>query len=305
MVDYRLAGDTAATVIGTGTGNHVDAVLDPTVMPNGTYVVSVRGSTVGGGLTTRDITVVVEGDLKLGRYQTTVTDMSVGVAGLPIQVNRGYDSFDKATGDFGVGWTVDLANFKVSSNGRLGEGGWTMAQCGGGLIFVPLCFSSDRPHFVTVTWPDGHNEYFDLTPAKTWSFIPGMTTAQFTARAGSTSTLQAADPSLFLFGDNLEGGFFGSDGVYDPRQFVLTDRFGTKYTLEVGVGLKRVEETSGAVTTFSRDGITSSRGPGVDFVRDAQGRITKVTGPDGRTVLYGYDAAGDLTSITDQAGKVT
>ncbi len=38
-----------------------------------------------------------------------------------------------------------------------------MKQCGSGLIFVALCYTSTNPHFVTVTWPDGRNEVFDLT----------------------------------------------------------------------------------------------------------------------------------------------
>ena len=33
--------------------------------------------------------------------------------------------------------------------------------------------------------------------------------------------------------------------------------------------------------------------------------ITKVTGPDGKTVQYGYDGDGDLVSVTDQLGKVS
>ena len=56
---------------------------------------------------------------------TTYQDLSVGVGGLPMQVLRTYDSFDKAVGDFGVGWNLDIANFRVSaSTGRSGYGGW-------------------------------------------------------------------------------------------------------------------------------------------------------------------------------------
>jgi RHS repeat-associated protein/uncharacterized repeat protein (TIGR01451 family) len=305
VVDYRRADDTNATVLATGTGDTVDAVLDPTVLPNGTYVVTVRGTTDVGGLTTREITVVVDGDMKLGRYTTTLTDMTVGVAGLPIQVQRSYDSFDKTQGDFGVGWNLDLADFQISSNGPLGEGGWTMQGCGGGLIFTPLCFTSDRPHFVTVTWPDGRNEMFDLTPAEGSTFFPGLTRAKFTGRPGTTSKLEAVDSDLFWVNGNLNGGAFGGDGIYDPTAFVLTDKYGTKYSLEIAAGLKRIEDMTGNVTTFTKKGISSSRGPSVTFTRDDLDRITKVTGPDGKTVTYGYDVDGNLDAVTNQLGQTT
>ncbi|WP_460715036.1 RHS repeat-associated core domain-containing protein [Nocardioides dilutus] len=305
VVDYRRADTADVRVLETGTGGSVDAVLDPTILPNGTYVVTVRGTLTNGGLTTREITVVVDGQMKLGRYTTTLTDMTVGVAGLPISVQRTYDSLDKTTGDFGVGWNLGLADFRVSSNGPLGEGGWTMEGCGGGLIFATLCFTADRPHFVTVTWPDGKNEYFDLTPAKGSTFFTGLTSAEFTARSGSTSKLAAPDNSLFWVNGNLNGGAFGSDGPYDPTRFVLTDKYGTKYTLEVGEGLKKIEDRTGNVTTFSRTGITSSNGPSVTFTRNADDVITKITGPDGKTVDYGYDGNGDLVSVTNQLGATT
>jgi RHS repeat-associated protein/uncharacterized repeat protein (TIGR01451 family) len=305
VVDYRRADDTNVTVLATGSGGTVDAVLDPTVLPNGTYVVTVRGTTDVGGLTTREITLVVDGDMKLGRYTTTLTDMTVGVAGLPIQVQRSYDSFDKSTGDFGVGWSLDLADFQIASNGPLGDGGWTMQGCGGGLIFSTLCFTSDRPHFVTVTWPDGRNEMFDLTPAEGSTFFTGLTSAKFTGRPGTTSTLEAVDSDLFWVNGNLNGGAFGGEGIYNPQEFVLTDRFGTEYTLQVDAGLKQIEEISGNVTTFTKKGITSSRGPSVTLTRDDLDRITQVTGPDGKTVTYGYDAEGDLDAVTNQLGKTT
>jgi len=304
-VEIVPAAGGAATTLATGTGTAVAATIDPTVLANGLYDVRIVSVTDAGLRSTSTSSVIVEGEMKLGRYRTTLTDLTVGVAGLPIQVQRSYDSFDKAKGDFGVGWTMALADFKLSSNGPLGAGGWKMESCGGGLIFSTLCFSADRPHVVTVTWPDGRNEYFDLTPEKGSTFFTGLTSAKFTGRPGTTSTLEALDNGLFWSNGNLNGGAFGAGGVYDPTEFVLTDRVGTKYSLKVGTGLSRFEDRTGNVITFSRNGITSSQGPTVQFERDAQDRITTVTGPDGKSVHYEYDAAGDLVKVTNQLGKAT
>ena len=226
-VSYRLAGGGAATQLASGTGTSVGATIDPTLLPNGAYELVIRATSSDGGVTVSETSFVVDGQLKPGRFLKGFDDMSVGVAGLPVRVIRRYDSFDKAVGDFGVGWRVELAEFRVSTNGPLGDRGWRMFGCGGGLIFVPLCFESSRPHYVTVTWPDGLTEMFDLTPAKGSTFLSGLTSAQFTARSGATSKLEAFDSSLYFSNGNLLGGFFGSDGIYDPTRFRLTDRFGT------------------------------------------------------------------------------
>lgn len=305
-VDLVPTGETSGTQIGSGTNGPVDVLLDPTVLPNGAYDVVVRVVTSNGGVTSERVTVVVDGELKLGRFTTTYSDLKVDVAGMPVDVQRTYDSFDKTTGDFGVGWDLDLADFRVVSNGPLGLDGWSMAGCGGGMIFVPLCFTSTKAHFVTVTWPDGRNELFDLTPARGSTFFSGLTTAEFTPRSGSgtTSTLSAPDNSLFYANGSLNGGAFGSDGPYDPQRFVLTDRFGTKYTLVVGEGLRKVEDRTGASVTVSETGITSSSGPVVTIDRDAVGRIRAVTDPDGKAITYRYDTAGDLVEITDRDGTV-
>lgn len=296
---YRLVGDTSVTEFASGTGGDVSAVVDPTTMPNGSYVLTVRATASGGGVAVAETTIVVDGQLKLGRFVTTYVDLDLGVAGLPVQVHRTYDSFDRTVGDFGVGWSLDIADFTVATNGPLGAGGWIMEGCGSGLIFVPLCFRSTSPHYVTVTWPDGRTEIFDLTPAQGSTFLPGLTSAEFTGRPNTTSSLEAVDSSLFYSNGNLLGGFFGSDGTYDPTRFRLTDQYGTEYLLEVGTGLQSMRDVSGNTVTIDDDGITSSFGPSVAFTRDGAGRIIAVDGPDDSDLTYSYDAAGDLASVTD------
>jgi RHS repeat-associated protein/uncharacterized repeat protein (TIGR01451 family) len=303
-VSYRLEGETLLTEIASGTGATVAATLDPTVLPNGAYILEIRAEGSAGGITVAATSVVVEGGLKLGRYVTTYQDLSVGVAGLPMQVLRTYDSFDKTVGDFGVGWRLELANFKVSTNGPLGQGGWRMFGCGGGLIFVPLCFDSSRPHYVTVTWPDGRVEMFDLTPAKGSTFLSGLTSAQFTARPRTTSTLEAVDSSLYFSNGDLLGGFFGTDGIYDPQRFRLTAQNGTVYLLDRTAGLISATDRNGDTLTVTANGIVSSLGPSITFTRDGLGRITQVVGPESETLVYTYDAAGDLRSVEDPNDRV-
>ncbi len=91
----------------------------------------------------------------------------------------------------------------------------------------------------------------------------------------------------------------GADiGFYEPISLNYTDPAGRVYTIGGDGSLKSVTDVSGNRLTVTANGITASNGLTVPFVRDGQGRITKITDPLQREYLYGYDAAGDLTSVT-------
>ena len=276
-------GTTGETTLAEGAGAGVDepvdvsAEFDPTKLPNGTYLITIRSTASGGGIQVSQTSLVVDGNLKLGQFRTTYQDMSVGVAGLPMRVLRTYDSFDKAVGDFGVGWTVELANFQVSVNKPLGYGGWVQSIVNCRLIFCQTHYESTTAHIVTVVWPDGHQEIFDLAPANGSTFFAPLTEARYTGRARTTSTLTPdGDASLSYFGDgNLYGGGFGSGGIYDPQRFRLTAKDGTVYVLDRTARPVSATDRSGNTLTVSPTGITSSLGPSITFERDPQGRITE------------------------------
>src|SRR6266567_4465694 len=53
--------------------------------------------------------VRVAGDYKPGRVTATVTDLVVPAPGLPIQIQRTYDSLLRSqSGDFGFGWNLGI-----------------------------------------------------------------------------------------------------------------------------------------------------------------------------------------------------
>ena len=296
-------GRTVATGTGDPSGTSL-GTFDPTLLSNGGYQLRLTVTDNTGALSYTETALVVDGAMKLGRYTTTLTDMTLGVAGISIQVQRSYDSFDNTTGDFGVGWNLAMADFKVTTNGPLGQGGWTENGCGGGMIFSPICFTTSRPHYVTVTWPDGHNEVFNLTPAQGSTFMPSLTSAQFTGRTGTTSTLTAVDDALFFDNGNLEGGSFGTDGIYNPTKFKLTDTNGTVYIIDRNAGLKTITDPNDNTVTFTKDGITSSLDTSISYTRDTTGRITKIDSPAGST-SYTYDTAGNLATATALDATVT
>ena len=291
--------------LSSGTGTTVTGVLDPTVLDNGQWNLGVTATGSDGGTSTTESMMVVYGRLKLGRLHVTYTDMSVPVAGIPITINRTYDTLDRLhQGAFGQGWTLDLANFRAQTDRPLGEGGWTQTQCGS-IIGDPItCLHDTAVHKVTVTWPDGRTETFDLTPKASPPGFTFLNTVAYTPEAGDTSTLEPApDDQFVMFAgtDNLYVPL--TDQVYDPRSFVLVAKDGTRYTIDRTSGLTSAVTVDGHSITVSPDGVTSSAGPSISFQRDSAGRITQVTGPTGDTRGYHYDTDGNLTGYTNGRGQ--
>lgn len=288
----------------------VSATLDPSVLPNGTWLVTVAAEASGGGLQASTTSVLVDGQLKLGRYVSAARDLSVRIGATPVDVVRTYDTLALATGargDLAPGWQADIASVRVSVNRPMGYRGWKMEPGTCGLVFCMLKFTNTAPHYSTVTWPDGHQDVFDLVPTEGSTFFTGLTSARFVARPGSTGTLEAiGDTGLMFTGDgNLYTGF-GGGGVFDPRQFKLTTRDGTVYEIDRSKGLISLTPVAQPKLISGPGGLVDAAGKGITYVRDSTGRITEIRGPAGEKVTYGFNAAGDLSVVTGPgAGGVT
>jgi RHS repeat-associated protein len=304
-VTYQDQDPSPPVTLATGTGVPPPtlAVFDPTLLPNDTYLLAISATASGGGTQTLTTSVIVYGNLKLGRYITTYQDLSVPVNGFQMEVRRVYDSIDKHTGDFGVGWHVDLANFRVSTNRQLGAGGWSQYNsfCGVGLCLT--AFKTSAPHFVMVVFPDGHSEIFDFTPTGgTNIFLGGG--AAFTARPGTTSTLEGVgDTGL---GYQFDGNLYGGNGQpYSPTRFKLTTHDGRVLILDTTLGLISQTDRHGNSLTVDASGVHASNGQSITYTRDNSGRITGITGPSGQVLTYTYSASGDLASSTDSNNNPT
>jgi RHS repeat-associated protein len=286
--------------------------LDPTVLDNGIWTLTVLcvDSTHSPGR--KETTVIIDGNLKLGRYRVTYQDLNIPVGGTPIAVQRTYDTNQRlADGDFGHGWNLELSNFRVQINRPLGDGPWTIKrECipypQFGLMFWIPCFEQPGKAYVTVTWPDGHTETFDFKN-QTSDLFPNVGTASYQGRANTTSKLAPApgDEYFAQFGGKFYTDFLTADTIYNPSRFQLTAKDGTKYILDTRTGLVSATDRRDNTVTVDDTGVHSSLGPEITWTRDDHQRITKVTAPDKTTIGYGYDSNGDLTTVTDQAGRPT
>ena len=316
QLEVALGGDDAGSKtwksIGSGTGasSGVLGTLDPTLLLNGTWSLRLRAVTEGG---TREDqrSVIVDKNLKIGTFAFSVTDMTVPVPGLPVQVIRSYDSRDARDGDFGHGWSLSLSDVRLEKTVVLGK--FWGERIKGGYAFPSYCLDATRPNVVTVTFPTGRVYRFDASLSiKCQLALPIETPElQFTPQQGTVGSLRVLDtsPTVYVsrpFGLGASVQLLDSDGsVYNPLDFVLTIEDGTQYAIHQGTGLTWVQDRNGNKLTFSQQGIISSAGKSVAFVRDAEGHISEITDPNGNSLLYGYDQRGDLVSFTDRAGNTT
>ncbi len=308
-LSYAPAGETTFTKIGGGASpvtNGVLGKLDPTLLLNDLYDLKLTVYDRANNATEVVVTVQVTRDKKIGIFTLTYEDVNVAVSGIPISVTRTYDSRDKGTGDFGVGWRLGVNTLRLRPNREQGSG-WLVNKSGGSSYSLV----ATAPHTVSLTLPDGKVETFDLAVTPTGSvFVPFTAlTASYAPRAATVGTLTVLDNTNLLVIDPQPGPVVLVDdttlNTFDPQRFRYTFPNGLVVDVDRTAGVEAMRDTNGNTVTFGPNGIVHSAGKSVAFVRDAQGRITQITDPDGRTQTYAYDVSGDLVSHTTAAGTST
>ena len=91
QVDLSTLESSAFREIGRGTTevqNGKLATLDPTLLSNDSYVIRSTVWDKNGQADRKGVVVNVFGDLKLGNFRLEFTDLSIPLAGFPIQVTR-------------------------------------------------------------------------------------------------------------------------------------------------------------------------------------------------------------------------
>lgn len=280
--DFQVIAEGASPVV-----NGVLGTLDPTMLSNGVYRVRLRAYDLGGNTSTAQTRVSVVGELKLGNFRLSFTDLTIPVAGIPISIIRTYDSLDTRPGDFGAGWNLGYPGRIEDSASESPNAPFTDATR------------------VYVTKPDGRRIGFTFQAS--CSFF-GCASG-FRPDPGVHDRLEVASAPGALFRSG--GSYYAFSTAFNPRTYVLTTKERVKYTLDEIDGLVRIEDANGNTLDFTETAITSSTGVAVTLERDAAGRITRVTEPDpgdGRepgVLEYVYDARGNLVSFFDQLDHET
>lgn len=306
-LEYAPAGETTFTLLNessTPVSNGVLGKFDPTMLINDQYTLRLTVFDRGGNTQQASVNVQVARDMKVGNFSLTFTDLSMPMSGLPVVVNRIYDSRDKRKGDFGVGWRLDVQTMRIRTNRVLGTG-WVRGQSGAVITLTPT-----DAHKVSVTLPNGRVEEFDMQVSPT-SGLGGLdftNVVGFTPRGGTVGKLEAlAESSLAILNagalDELVD--INTLNTYNPQLYRYTSLDGTEFVVHKTNGVQSVKETNGNTLTFGPNGIIHSAGKSALFQRDSEGRIVQLTDPRGNVQVYAYDVNGDLISHTDQLNNVT
>ena len=205
--------------------------------------------------------------------RATITDLTVPAPGLPIQIQRTYDSLVRSTsGDFGFGWNLGVnIQTQISPTGD-----------------------------VTLTL-NGQAKTFYFTPPANGVFTFWYTPL-YTAEPGFYGSLVNTGDNCFgvlqLYGSVWQCAINNAGSSYQPTGFKYTDPYGRVYTMTANGSLQSVQDLNGNTLTITAGGITSSSGLSVPFVRDSSGRITQITDTLGHNYVYAYDGNGNLASVT-------
>ena len=304
---YAVAGETNFTNIATSTAPVNDGVLgqfDPTLLINDLYTIRLTVFDTGGNQSIAETIVQVDGNMKIGNFTLSYTDLQIPLSGIPILVTRTYDSRDKNVGDFGVGWNLDINTLRINRNRVLGTG-WQVVRSG--LAFGLLATSE---HKVSIALPGGRVEEFDLVISPAVSpitpFPPSAISANFTPRPGTRGALKSLDGNILTILEPQPGPVtLASDidlSTYDPVRYLYTSPEGVEIVINRNTGVEEIRDRNGNIISIDNNGIRHSNGTTVDFDRDELGRIQSITDPNGTTQSYTYDANGDLTRHIDEAG---
>jgi RHS repeat-associated protein len=304
--------------------------FDPTLLLNGLYQLRLSAtSTNGTTIIDSPVTVLVEGNMKVGAFSVAFNDLVEQTPGLPITLTRTYDSRDRRPGDFGPGWHLSLGNIRVQKNRDLGTGWWQTPQSGNGIQFYDVLPIDDR--VVTIVMPDGETHRFRAgayvknrvgdPDYRSFAAVVRQGSYRFYPVGDTTSTLEpitldaSGEPVLadrfWLEGtgdqDLYVGNYGDTDDIgfpvfFNPTQFRLTTADGTILLLDERLGLLELRDRNGNRLIIHRH--PASAGAAL------AGRIESIdsihalaSGPVTRTVEITRHPDGRVNYISDLEGR--
>ncbi|MCA9192062.1 MAG: hypothetical protein KDB03_09875 [Planctomycetales bacterium] len=296
------------------------ATFDPTLLQNDSYILRLTALNAGGLSSSIETIVNVSGNLKLGNFTLSYTDLSIPVAGIPITITRTYDTLSAdQDGELGYGWKLAFRDVDLRTNlPNTGD------EFGG--LYTPFRDGTR----VYVTLPGGQREGYTFRPKAVGLFDPyqrerdvppgfqsgnGLNSVYFVPYfvpdKGVTTSLTVRRLQLSKQGN--EYFQFGGGLPYNPADpsigrgaYELTTKEGIKFRIDgTTSALVSISDRNGNAIHFAENEISSPNGETIKFERDARNRIIAVIDPNGQSFQYKYDQAGDLIRVIDREGNAT
>ncbi|XZE22169.1 FG-GAP-like repeat-containing protein [Pirellulaceae bacterium SH449] len=307
-LSYRRIDETSYTEFlqsDTPVTNGQLGVWDTSLLINDEYVIRLEVATSGGIVNVVEHNVGLAGELKLGNFRLSFTDMIIPVAGIPIEITRIYDTLQAdRQGDFGYGWRLEYRNTDL----RVGLPKSGLEDIG---IFPAL--RAGVKVFLNI--PGEGRVGFTFNPDI--RVLPGfggnnlvLARPRFTPDPGVTATLSTGTSSYLQV--NEYGELYAPGGIpYNPASpsfggaYVLTTRKGITYRVDGATGkLTSASDGNGNRVDFEESRISGSNGIQLDIVRDRQGRISSISTSDSIRLEYRYKD-GNLVEFIDGERNAT
>ncbi len=285
-------GETVVIAQGESTVDGTLTQFDPRRLLDGFYTLTLTARDIGGRTSLASVEVEIDTDAKLGRYTREDTDLTVNLGGIEFELVRKYDALAYGVdGAFGAAWDLlgrDVHfETNVTSTGREALGVFS-AYADGTRAYIDL--------------PNGERAGFSFLPIPT--LIGGNTFYRpaWLASDGHGYVLSSVDALLTKAGARYYDAASGQP--YNPQSsfftgadFTLTAPDGTQYLFDGADGIQEIRTAGGERLFVSDNAVTASSGAALQFIRDAQGRITRAVAPNGTTIVYVYDAQGHLGTV--------
>ena len=292
----------------------------------GTLVLTAVAKTTDAnntGLASSPVTVTVNWPTNVGQVTMSSTDLQIPVAGLPIAINRLYNTQFGGSGSFGYNGKLDYEQINVQTSGALATD-WSGKRSG-----LTYSIVESTPHLITVSLSPGEQYYFvptivfDSTGTSSINASQEPTCYNFytvhfvCASVGQGQLSVAAPPDTVGMDDSLTGWtttplvavHFDDIGFpinnYEPASsdFTFTAPDGTTYNFDGSGNVTQHTDRNGNYLQYGSGGIVHSTGLQVTFTRDGNNRITQIFDPialatsGSPAVTYGYDGNGNLTNV--------
>ena len=244
--------------------------IDLSILKNGVYYILLRAE--ANGVSVYDTKqVILDCPLKIGQVQFSQEDLAIDTGGIPLQVIRTYDSFNKdKDGEFGYGWSYSISNMDIEldeeritmhANSLFNYGStWTESVRYGDNL---------ENRNVTLTLPNGRRTTF-MFYLKYHGFNSNNATlpyytAEYASMPGVAATLRTLDREVcqidLIRKDITWMGVTGHSNqlvandpaMYDFSGFVLTTEDGTQYIFE----RQRISDYEGGLYSYGRHDVTS------------------------------------------------
>src|SRR3546814_3570756 len=110
--------------------------------------------------------------------------------------------------------------------------------------------------------------------------------------------LRRIGAAFYLVGGGA--GYKPGAAQFGDSDYRLTGPDGTAYVIDSVRGTVAIESADGRLMVGD-GGVTALGGASLQFVRDAAGRITRVSAADGTSIVYEYDADGRMSDTSNLA----